>query len=314
MEDYESLAFRKYTYKPEMDKAIHTLEGIVKGIAIDNVINSKEINELTNWYDFYKIWANKHPFNELIPLIADTLKDNIIDKEEAKDIIWLCNKLTTPNQYYDVITSDIQRLQGILQGILSDNDITVDEIKGLDNWLEENEQLKNSYPYEEVYALVVSVLSDGIISDEEKQVLKLFFSEFVNLELSRNTSMANILTLKKELKISGICSVCPDLQMKNKLYCFTGISTRTTRKGFSNVINALGGTYNDRVTQDTDYLIIGADGNPCWAYSCYGRKVETAVSLRKKGLKIMIIHENDFWDTYQSYVDKLLLVENKNTL
>ena len=50
------------------------------------------------------------------------------------------------------------------------------------------------------------------------------------------------------------------------------------------------------MTQKTDYLIVGNEGNPCWAFSCYGRKVEKAVELRKKGSNIQIINEDDFWN------------------
>ncbi|GMA55471.1 hypothetical protein GCM10025857_68280 [Alicyclobacillus contaminans] len=50
------------------------------------------------------------------------------------------------------------------------------------------------------------------------------------------------------------------------------------------------------MTVDTDYLVVGDQGNPCWAFSCYGRKVEKAVKLRKQGRRILIIHEVDFWD------------------
>lgn len=35
---------------------------------------------------------------------------------------------------------------------------------------------------------------------------------------------------------------------------------------------------------------------PCWACSCYGRKVEQVVKLRKEGCRITINHENDFHD------------------
>lgn len=45
-----------------------------------------------------------------------------------------------------------------------------------------------------------------------------------------------------------------------------------------------------------NYLVIGAEGNPCWAFACYGRKVEKAVELRKKGVRVVIVHENDFHD------------------
>jgi hypothetical protein len=49
------------------------------------------------------------------------------------------------------------------------------------------------------------------------------------------------------------------------------------------------------VNQKTNYLLVGSDGNPCWAFSCYGRKVEKAVEMRKEGYSIQIINENDFW-------------------
>jgi hypothetical protein len=61
-------------------------------------------------------------------------------------------------------------------------------------------------------------------------------------------------------------------------------------------VNRLGGDVLNGVNAKLNYLVIGADGNPCWAYACYGRKVEKAVELRKKGKRIVIVHENDFHD------------------
>ena len=61
-------------------------------------------------------------------------------------------------------------------------------------------------------------------------------------------------------------------------------------------VGKLGGEVITSVTKQVTYLVIGADGNPCWAYACYGRKVEKAVELRKQGIRILIIHENDFHD------------------
>jgi len=31
----------------------------------------------------------------------------------------------------------------------------------------------------------------------------------------------------------------------------------------------------------------------------YGRKVEKAIQLRKEGHKIILVHENDFWDAIE---------------
>jgi NAD-dependent DNA ligase len=83
---------------------------------------------------------------------------------------------------------------------------------------------------------------------------------------------------------------------QGKVFGFTGASTKYSRKEFEEIVQALGGIVARSVSKKLDYLIIGADGNPCWAYACYGRKVEMAVALRKAGARILLVHENDFHD------------------
>ncbi|HPN82790.1 MAG TPA: NAD-dependent DNA ligase, partial [Spirochaetota bacterium] len=56
------------------------------------------------------------------------------------------------------------------------------------------------------------------------------------------------------------------------------------------------GQVQDRVTEETDYLVVGSGGSPYWAFSCYGRKVERAMNLRRDGHPVSIVHESDFWD------------------
>lgn len=296
---YLNKHIRKYTGKAELDKALHTLEGILKGIAIDETINQKEIDELKMWHYKYQDLIEEHPFNELIPTIAAILEDNIIDDEEYKNLLWLCDNLKTGSIYYNVITSDIQRLQGILHGILSDNVITESEIKGLQNWLDENDHLASVYPYDEINSLVTAVLADGKLTEDEKNLLKLYFSEFIDLKSSFNINTDEISKLKQNININGICAMCPEITIPNKAFCFTGISSKATRSAIKDTIESLGGVFNKSVTKQTDYLVVGNNGNPCWAFACYGRKVEKAINLRKAGHKILIVHENDFWDALE---------------
>ena len=61
-------------------------------------------------------------------------------------------------------------------------------------------------------------------------------------------------------------------------------------------ITQLGGKARSSVSAKTDYLVVGNAGNPCWAYACYGRKIEEAVNLRKEGASVVIVNETDFWD------------------
>lgn len=296
MRDYDSMEFRKYTSKSEFDKALHTLEGLLKGIAIDNNISEHEIRELKNWYTYHMTYINKAPFDEILPLIEMALEDNRLSGEEIGDILWVCNNFKTDNVYYSMITADIQRLQGLLYGILADNKIEDREINELKQWLNDNDHLANTYPYDEVYSLIISVLSDGKIDDIERKTLKVFFSEFIDKSTSYNFNQVEIDKLKEEINISGICAVCPEINVENNYFCFTGASSKTTRNRIKQIIESMNGNYNDNVIKNTNYLVIGDNGNPCWAFACYGRKVEKAIKMRKQGHPIVIIHENDFWD------------------
>ena len=121
-----------------------------------------------------------------------------------------------------------------------------------------------------------------------------YFNEFVNLTDAELTS--KIKYEIADVTISGICTVDPNINFTDKVFCFTGLSKRATRSDIEKQIKALGGVFSNNVTKSTDYLIVGDGGNPCWAFACYGRKVETAVGLRKQGHQISLVHEFDFWD------------------
>lgn len=217
-------------------------------------------------------------------------------KEETDGILWFAKNLTTPNLYFDIISADIQRLQELLHGVLADNKIEEEELKQLRCWIDENNHLKGSYPYDEIDSIIATVMSDGKIDSSEQDLLKVFFSEFVSLPINSTIDQNELSQLKKSITLHGICAFCPEIEFDSRLFCFTGISSRASRSAIAKEIEVAGGNYIDNIRQDLNYLVIGNNSNPCWAFSCYGRKVEQAIAYRKKGIQIVIVNENDFWD------------------
>ncbi|GMA50189.1 hypothetical protein GCM10025857_15460 [Alicyclobacillus contaminans] len=290
------LKYKKYMGKAEFEKALHTLMGIIEGIKADARINPMEIEELQNWCLLQSAHQSKYPFKEVVPMVRASIADGIMTEDEIEDIRWLCTMYLNENPYFDAITSDIQVLHGLLHGILSDGVINVKELEFLRDWLEETEHLESVYPYDEVYSLVFQVLRDGRIDPEEERLLKGFFAEFIDLRTSYNLHQGEIEAIKREMNINGLCALAPDIQVQDRVFCFTGESGGMKRADIQKVVIEHGGRFSNSVTVDTDYLVVGDQGNPCWAFSCYGRKVEKAVKLRKQGRRILIIHEVDFWD------------------
>lgn len=282
----------KLTGLSRFDKAVNTLLGIVEGISMDGKINSDEVLLLRHWIDENSSHKDQHPFTELLPIVSSSISDGVLDAEEHQDLVWLCERLRS-TKYYEPITADIQRLHGIMAGIAADWMVSESELHSLSEWLEDHSHLKTCWPYDEVDSLITAVLSDGKINPKEQELLIKFFNEFI--AISNNRTIDCPIT-EESGSIGGLCAVCPEISFGGKKFCFTGASTKYTRKQFSGLVIRLGGEILNCVSAKLDYLIIGSAGNPCWAYACYGRKVEESVALRKTGAKILLVHENDFHD------------------
>jgi tellurite resistance protein len=285
-------AFIRFTGRARLEKAINSLVGIVEGIAIDRRINPAEEAFLQLWLQDQSAFANRHPFNELVPVVHAAVSDGVLTEEERADILWLCRNLQS-DEYVEQAKGDMQRLHGVLGGIMADGQITEDELRGLTTWLSSHEHLRSCWPYDEVDSLVTSVLADRRIDPDEHAALKAFFSEFVAL-LDERTVVSP--SMSSGATLVGVCAVTPEITFAGSTFCFTGASVRYTRAQLAKTVTSLGGEVLDNVSGKVRYLVIGAEGNPCWAYACYGRKVEKAVELRKAGARLLIVHENDFHD------------------
>jgi hypothetical protein len=288
----DSTHYYKFMAPARFDKAINVISGILRGASMDGRLDQSEYALIRNWLNENFEFRNNHPFNELYPIFEAKLEDGYLDPDEIADLLWVCDKLRS-TEYFDQTTADIQQLHGILGGIIADRTITVSELEGLSGWIANHDHLKGCWPYDEVDSLLTSILADKIVDETEHSLFLQFCSNF--LELPLNRSIRNPMALE-DCNIRGICAICPEIVFLNSIFCFTGTSGKFKRKDLSGLVEILHGSCSERVTQETNYLVIGSNSNPCWAYACYGRKVEQAVKLRKEGYKLALIHEHDFLD------------------
>jgi hypothetical protein len=283
-----------FTSKARLSRDMHILHGYIQGMAADSKINDIELTNLTKWLSEHREFANRHPFNEVIPRIQMIIADGIVDEDELADLLWLSNKFSTDDGYYDDVTSDMQRLQGILAGILSDELITKEELGSLDAWVEERTYLKRCWPYDELESIITHVMRDGRIDAQEHDALLQFFGEFVSVGTRKAVGV-----IERGVAVSGMCAMAPDIDFEDRCFCFTGVSERGSRDYLASIVVQLSGKFHKNLRNDTDFLIVGAEGNPCWAYACYGRKVEDAMERRRNGQRIVIVHEYDFCDAVE---------------
>jgi hypothetical protein len=277
--------------KARLEKAINSLYGLVQGISADGEVNRAELAELTRWVSRHREYVNLHPFSEVIPVLQAVVADGIVDEEEIADLLWLTKRLAKEDAYWDDVTADMQELHGLLHGMLADSRITEQELSQLSTWIDSKCHLRSCWPYDELESIISMIMKDGVIDDQEHEALMQFFGEFTG-----TTGRKAIGATDRNCTVSGVCAYAPEIVIEGRMFCFTGASEKANRDGLAGIVESRGGQFHKNLRNDTHYLIVGAKGNPCWAYACYGRKVEDAVERRRSGQRLLIVHEHDFWD------------------
>jgi hypothetical protein len=290
----DHLPYANYMTRANMEKALNSLSGILEGIAIDGKITKQESEFLQFWIRDNADVLDLHPCNEFLPLVQVALENSWFGPEERENLQWLFDRLRSSG-YYSQTTADLQRLHAIVAGIVIDGTVTEQELRELSHWLRDHSHLATCWPYDEIDSLVTAVMADGKIDEKEHGVLRAFFSEFVAIG-TEQTILNPLVSDEYSCTVTGLCATSPSIKFDGSKFCFTGASLRYSRAQVQELVERLGGIFRTTVSPKIDYLVIGADGNPCWAYACYGRKVEQAVKLRKEGSRILLVHESDFHD------------------
>jgi NAD-dependent DNA ligase len=275
-----------------INQNLNTFLGIIEGIAIDRTLNPREIDFIKTYMSENEYLFSKHPLNEIGAFCKHSISSGIVTNEMHDDIISLCRRLKSTD-YYSAFTGQIQILNGILGGIVADNEISANELMGLRNWLDENSILRGTWPFEDISSLITATLRDGKISEEESIELRRYFAQFIAFLDDRTIAPSHI---DYPLTRTGICAADPIVEFEGRTFCGTGRMQKYVRSEFQEIVESLGGTFQNNVTKDLDYLIVGSEGNECWAFAAYGRKIEKTMEYRRAGSKIWIVHELDFHD------------------
>lgn len=292
-DNFDNGSFKRFSNPSLIEKDLQTLVGIIKGIKSDSVINDKEHSEVVAWINSHKAYEDKQPYKEVIGIIRQALADNILTHEESENIVWFCNQYINKTGYFDAITSGIQSLTGIVKGISIDNEINIKELEYLDQWLEEHDFLKNTWPYDELYNLTTNIIQDKIITTEEHEALLNFCNALVG-DREDGSNSALISSLK-----TGFYQIDPTITIQENIFCITGNSKKFKRREIAEKIELYGGFVVDNVSSKLNYLVVCDEKNSCWAFTCYGRKIEEAIKHRKQGTKLLIVHEFDLYDTLE---------------
>lgn len=267
----EVTAFEQYISNPVLRKSISEFYGVVRGFSIDNKITAEETAYIEKWRtDHQQYRAQKEIFaitNEIDIILAD----GVVTVEESfklQEVI---------KQYMDIaasspVTLATQILNGIMEGIVADGEISTEESENLRRWLYDNIYLSGHYPFDKVIAILEDALSDSVVTTEESAYITDTISSILNPVESFKAQVNSV---------------------EEKHVCLSGNFAYGSKADVEAYIVKHGGIMDASVKKGTDILLIGAC--ECQAYSngTYGTKVKKALEYNQKGCNIQIVKETD---------------------
>ena len=177
-------------------------------------------------------------------------------------------------------------LSGLAKGIVADGVVTQAEAEMLLNWLANNRYIGNVV-FETLLDRLGAMLSDGLLDNDEQADLLQTLTDFAGDpegmgELLRSASLP-------------LDDPAPEVVFEGRSFLFTGTSAYGRRKDCQEFVVMRGGTNAKSVTRDLDYLVIGLYVTRSWKHERYGRKIETAMSLRNRSGRPAILSESALW-------------------
>jgi NAD-dependent DNA ligase len=176
----------------------------------------------------------------------------------------------------------INELVGLARGLTADGVVNQAEAEYLQKWLVANVDVRDNPVTANLLQRINEMLADKKLDKNEAREL------FETLEKFSGGQFE----LGEILKSSSLPldTPPPEVIFAGKCFCFTGTFAFGSRTDCETKIEKLRGRVGS-LTMSTDYLVIGIYATDCWAHSSFGRKIETALEMKGKGVPIKIIGE-----------------------
>ena len=95
----------KYNIDALQDRHIDELIGICRGIAFDDLVTQKEAELLLKWMNDHSVYLSEYPFNILHKNLQEMLSDDVLDSDEAAELLGILKGLIGEENKHEAIVN-----------------------------------------------------------------------------------------------------------------------------------------------------------------------------------------------------------------
>ena len=173
---------------------------------------------------------------------------------------------------------------GLCKGLLADDRIVEPEVRFLQSWLEDHQDISKLYPISAIYQRIIEILEDDIVDEDEEEELLITLKCITAKRKQRSRRAKNEMPAFDTGKIS----------FENKFFTLTGRFIIGTHCKIAEFIKEKGGTLQDEPDEETDYMVVGNTDDPDWTASSSFECINQAISMLKVNPSIKFINEENW--------------------
>ena len=177
----------------------------------------------------------------------------------------------------------IDELIGISRGVIADGVVDEQEAIFMGQWIEQHREISDKWPVNILYARLVEMLKDGVLSQDEQRELMATLRDI--------TGESSVFQEPNRSTTLPLDNPVPVIDFEGKTFCLTGRFVFGSLRDCEETIADMSGSVVQSPNQETDYLVIGELGSPDWVHTTFGRSIERGVELKQQGFPIKIVSE-----------------------
>jgi len=190
---------------------------------------------------------------------------------------------STPSE---TLKQSLGELLGLARGLMADQELTDDEIRYLNEWLESRYSMTSSFPGNVIHDRIKEVLEDGVVTEEERSHLVNTLNMLIEDRLEDLAEQVDL----TELWFDDVGLI----EFDKARFCLTGNFVYGPKEVCESVIEQRGGVVLPSVGKEVSYLVVGGLGVDEWRSGGLGAEIEKAMRLRAQDSSVKIIPE-DSW-------------------
>ncbi|MEE3392785.1 MAG: hypothetical protein VZR23_03745 [Lachnospiraceae bacterium] len=158
-------------------EAVNELYGLIIGISIDENINDKESDLLSEWMNKHEFLRNSNQFAIFFQMLKVIIDTRHATSEQYQDILRMLQPFAST--LFTQSETAMQILKGIIKGIVGDGRLTRPELDNLYRWMNDYNEFADDPRFDKIYTLVGHILKDNVVTEDEKVQLLKKFHEFL---------------------------------------------------------------------------------------------------------------------------------------